>query len=200
MGSNIFNRKENVVLGVCSYMYSKYNLKPLYLRLFLVLLVFFIKPYALLLYFLLAIIFKTVDKKNIFSIIGFVLGIALILLVFKTNSTNYSDNNLDFLFALTFWGFIILYSTTIALSFGKIRKIYGFSILGAVLGIPLSYLFQGETIIYFSGGGIAGYISNLYTVIQDWNLLSNILLSIIIFLFIGALWGYLIEKNESKKQ
>jgi len=74
-----------------------------------------------------------------------------------------------------------------------------FAIMGALLGIPLSYYFQSE-IVQSKVGGIGGYFKHFGDIIKDGNLLGNVILSVLIFAIIGGLIGYFIDKNEVKKQ
>lgn len=202
MSSNVSNRQEKVLLGVCSYISRKYNFNPLILRLVFIATILFVTPYVFLIYFLLSIVLKTIDRRTIFAVLGGILGVAVIVLILIQNENNGASSSQkygDYSFVSTIGGFVLIYSTIIALSFGKMKKIYGFSILGAIIGIPLSYLFQNESIIFISGGGIAGYIINFNAVIENWNLLSNVLLSVIVFLLIGGLLGYFIDKVDTLK-
>lgn len=74
-----------------------------------------------------------------------------------------------------------------------------FAIIGAVLGIPLSYYFQPE-MVQIKVGGIGGYFKHFGDIVKDGNLLGNVILSVLIFAIISGLIGYFIDKNEVKKQ
>ena len=74
-----------------------------------------------------------------------------------------------------------------------------FSIIGGIIGIPLSYFFQPE-IVKSKVGGIGGYLSHFDEIIKEQELLSNIFISVVIFIIIGAVIGYLVDKSELKKQ
>jgi uncharacterized membrane protein YfcA len=79
--------------------------------------------------------------------------------------------------------------------FNRTGKKVDFAIIGAVLGIPLSYYFQNEMIKNIVGG-ISGYLDRLDKIVDNENLLTNLLVSILVFSFIGGLIGYLIDKSE----
>ncbi|KAF0148030.1 MAG: hypothetical protein FD143_2973 [Ignavibacteria bacterium] len=74
-----------------------------------------------------------------------------------------------------------------------------FAIIGAILGIPLSYYFQSE-MVRSKVGGIGGYFKHFGDIVKDGNLLGNVILSVLIFAIIGGLIGYFIDKNEVKNQ
>lgn len=73
-----------------------------------------------------------------------------------------------------------------------------FAIIGAILGIPLSYYFQSE-MVRAKVGGIGGYLQNFGDIVSDGNLLGNVILSVVIFAIVGGIIGYLIDKSEAKK-
>ena len=72
-----------------------------------------------------------------------------------------------------------------------------FAIIGAILGIPLSYYFQSQ-IVQSKVGGIGGYLKNFGDIVKDGNLLGNVILSVVIFALVGGVIGYFIDKNASK--
>jgi predicted RNA-binding Zn-ribbon protein involved in translation (DUF1610 family) len=72
------------------------------------------------------------------------------------------------------------------------------AIIGAILGIPLSYYFQ-SSMVQNKVGGIVGYFKHFGDIVKDGNLLGNVILSVIVFAIIGGLIGYFIDKNEVKK-
>lgn len=74
-----------------------------------------------------------------------------------------------------------------------------FAIVGAILGIPLSYYFQSE-MVRSKVGGIGGYFKHFDDIMKDGDIAGNVILSIVIFAIIGGLIGYFIDKNEVKKQ
>ncbi len=71
-----------------------------------------------------------------------------------------------------------------------------FAIIGGILGIPLSYYFQPE-IIKSKVGGIGGYIEHFGDIVNDSNLLSNVILSVVIFSIVGGVIGYFIDKSKT---
>ncbi len=73
-----------------------------------------------------------------------------------------------------------------------------FAIIGGVLGIPLSYYFQSE-IVKTKVGGIGGYLKYFGDIVSDANLLSNVVLSVVIFVIVGGIIGYFIDKSEDQK-
>ncbi len=72
-----------------------------------------------------------------------------------------------------------------------------FAIIGAILGVPLSYYFQ-SSMVQAKVGGIGGYLKNFGEILNNGSLLGNVILSVIIFALVGGLIGYFIDKNESK--
>ena len=76
-------------------------------------------------------------------------------------------------------------------------KIKG-AVIGAILGIPLSYYFQPE-IVKSKLGGVGGYLKNFDKIVDNSDLLGNVILSIVVFAFVGGVIGYFMDKNETKK-
>lgn len=74
-----------------------------------------------------------------------------------------------------------------------------FAIIGAILGIPLSYYFQPE-IVRAKVGGMGGYLENFGDIVNNSDLVGNVILSIVIFAFIGGVIGYILDENEAKKE
>ncbi|MGD0590123.1 MAG: hypothetical protein ABSA44_04915 [Bacteroidota bacterium] len=72
-----------------------------------------------------------------------------------------------------------------------------FGIIGAILGIPLSYYFQSQ-LVQSKVGGIGGYLKQFGEIIKDGNLLANVILSVVIFALVGVLIGYFIDRNANK--
>ena len=73
-----------------------------------------------------------------------------------------------------------------------------FAIIGAILGIPLSYYFQ-SSMVQAKVGGIGGYLQHFGDIVKNGNLMGNVVLSVVIFAIVGGLIGYFIDKNESQK-
>jgi len=74
-----------------------------------------------------------------------------------------------------------------------------FAIIGAILGIPLSYYFQ-SSMVQAKFGGIGGYLKHFDNIVNNANLLGNVLLSVVIFAFLGGIIGYLIDRSEAQKK
>lgn len=74
-----------------------------------------------------------------------------------------------------------------------------FAIIGAILGIPLSYYFQ-SAMVQAKVGGVGGYMTNLGEIANDPNLLGNIILSVVIFTIVGGIIGYFLDKSEVQKK
>lgn len=73
-----------------------------------------------------------------------------------------------------------------------------FAIIGAVLGIPLSYYFQSE-LVKTKMGGVGGYLRHFDEITHNSNLLGNVFLSMVIFAIAGGVIGYFLDQNEAKK-
>jgi hypothetical protein len=73
-----------------------------------------------------------------------------------------------------------------------------FAIIGAILGLPLSYYFQPE-LVRVKIGGIGNYFKYFNYILKDSDYLGNVILSVLIFAIIGGLIGYFIDKNKVKK-
>lgn len=132
---------------------------------------------------------STISKK--WSISPLALRIALIILT------------LIFI-PLGFMAYIILY----LLRDPKKNKILTFGILGMVLGVPLSYYFQSNIVQLYGGEGIIGYLRNFITTVDKydayvgngWDIIFNLLLSIVVFTLIGGAIGYFVDKKETEKE
>ena len=71
------------------------------------------------------------------------------------------------------------------------------AIIGAILGIPLSYYFQPE-LVRSKVGSLGGYLNHFGEIVDNSDLNGNILLSVLFFGFMGGLIGYFIDKNENR--
>jgi len=71
-----------------------------------------------------------------------------------------------------------------------------FGIVGAVLGLPLSYYFQSD-IIKAKVGGVGGYMKNFNKLSEVDGVVSNVFISVFIFAVLGVIIGYFIDKNAS---
>lgn len=72
-----------------------------------------------------------------------------------------------------------------------------FTIIGAILGIPLSFYFQTE-LIQTKVGGMSGYLRHFSQVLDSTELAGNVLVSMIVFAIIGAVIGYLVDNAKKK--
>lgn len=99
--------------------------------------------------------------------------------------------------------YILLYLTLVL----RKGKTVTFSLTGALLGIPLSYYFQPEIIKNWKGGtGIFGYLTGLPGILEEynqyvgnsWSLVGNLVLSILLFTFLGGIIGYILEKKTNQ--
>lgn len=77
MSSNIFNRKEKVLFGVCSNLASKFSFNPLSVRIIFIIITLLILPLGVILYLILAIAGGVLKKKISLSIFGAILGLPL---------------------------------------------------------------------------------------------------------------------------
>ncbi|WP_108425836.1 PspC domain-containing protein [Flagellimonas amoyensis] len=87
----------------------------------------------------------------------------------------------------------------------KKGKMVTFGLLGALLGIPLSYYFQSTIIQNYGGNsGMFSYLRNFVSMVDEydrfvgngWDIVFNVLLSIVVFALIGGAVGYFMDKNE----
>ena len=84
----------------------------------------------------------------------------------------------------------------------KNRKIT-FGLLGAVLGVPLSYYFQSDIIKNYRGSGLFSYLKNFTKIVDEydrfagngWDIVSTLFLSVIIFAILGVITGYFLDKK-----
>jgi phosphate/sulfate permease len=78
------------------------------------------------------------------------------------------------------------------------KKAAIFAIIGAILGMPLSYYFQNELIR--SKVSIGGYIAHFSDVMEETELLTNVVLSVVIFAIVGGVIGYFIDRKKVEKK
>ncbi len=71
-----------------------------------------------------------------------------------------------------------------------------FAIMGAVLGVPLSYYFQSD-IVKAKVGGIGGYMRHFGDIADNSNLLGNVFMSVAIFALAGGVIGYFADKRAA---
>jgi len=73
-----------------------------------------------------------------------------------------------------------------------------FAIIGAILGIPLSYYFQPQKVREISGG-IGGYFKHFGDIMENGNYLVNLLLGVVVFAIVGLVIGYFVDKSKTEK-
>jgi phage shock protein PspC (stress-responsive transcriptional regulator) len=102
---------------------------------------------------------------------------------------------------------IILYIGLYLVVIQKMNRMKTFGLLGAVLGVPLSYYFQSDMVKNYNGGnGMVSYMRNFFKIAEEynkflgngWDIVFNLFLSVIIFAIIGVVAGYLLDKRENK--
>ncbi|NQU84920.1 MAG: PspC domain-containing protein [Mariniphaga sp.] len=135
--TNSVGERKKIILGVCSQLALKTNIKPIIIRIIFI----------------------------VGTILFLPLGIVVYLLIFSFNN--------------------------------KMKKV-SFSIIGAILGIPLSYYFQSE-MVRSKVGSIGGYLENFGDIVDNSDLLGNVIISIIVFALVGGVIGYFVDENEAKK-
>jgi hypothetical protein len=77
----------------------------------------------------------------------------------------------------------------------KSKKII-FAIIGAILGIPLSYYFQPEMLR--SKMSLLDYITKMNEIFEQKDLVGNVIFGVIAFTVIGAIIGYFMDLSENK--
>ena len=70
-----------------------------------------------------------------------------------------------------------------------------FAIIGAILGIPLSYYFQPEAVR--AKVGFSGYLEHFNEILDKGELLGNVIFAVLIFAALGFVIGYFMDKNET---
>lgn len=74
-----------------------------------------------------------------------------------------------------------------------------FAIIGAILGVPLSYYFQPE-MVRMKVGGMGGYLKHFGEIVNEGELLGNVLISVVVFALIGGVIGYFVDKKNVEEQ
>ena len=72
-----------------------------------------------------------------------------------------------------------------------------FTIIGAILGLPLSYYFQPEMVRQKMS--LLDYTTKLNEVFEQKDLIGNVILGVVILAVIGFVVGYFMDKNETQK-
>lgn len=87
------------------------------------------------------------------------------------------------------------------------KKVVIFGLLGALLGIPLSYYFQSDIIRNYGGSsGMFGYLKNFTKTVErydqfvgnGWDIVFNLFLSMVLFAILGGVTGYYLNKKQNK--
>lgn len=103
---------------------------------------------------------------------------------------------------------VVIYLGLYLLSKQNSSKVIFFSMFGAILGVPLSYYFQSDIFKHYGGGtGMFGYVKGFIKNVErfdkytgnGWDIVFNLLLSVIIFAALGGLMGYFIDNKEKGK-
>lgn len=98
---------------------------------------------------------------------------------------------------------VVLYMGLYLTTRQKKSKKITFGLLGAVLGVPLSYYFQSDIIKNYRGNGMFSYLKNFTKIVDEydrfagngWDIVSTLFLSVIIFAIMGVVAGYFMEKK-----
>lgn len=102
---------------------------------------------------------------------------------------------------------ILVYAGLCLLLSKNNHKMITFGLLGALLGIPLSYYFQSAIIKNYGGNnGVFGYLRNFPQTVEHYDqfvghgseIIFNVFLSIVVFTVLGGAVGYFIIKKEIK--
>ena len=87
-------------------------------------------------------------------------------------------------------------------NFLSVPKRYSATILlgvvGALIGIPLSYYFQSE-IVQAKVGGMGGYMKHFDQIVKDGDLLLNVFFGVLVFAIVGAIIGYILDSLNAHK-
>jgi hypothetical protein len=70
------------------------------------------------------------------------------------------------------------------------------AIVGALMGIPLSYYFQSE-MVRAKVGGVGGYMENFGDILSEGDLAINVFFGVVVFGIIGAILGYIIDSMNA---
>lgn len=85
------------------------------------------------------------------------------------------------------------------LKFNEMKKKGIFTIIGGVLGLPLSYYFQSDY-IREKVGGIGGYIQHFGDILKEQELLNNVLIAVVVFAVVGFVIGYFVDKADAQEE
>ena len=73
-----------------------------------------------------------------------------------------------------------------------------FAVVGAILGIPMSYYFQSD-MIQRKFVDIQRYMKHFDKVIESDDLTQNVLISVVVYAIAGGLIGLIIDELEKRK-
>lgn len=100
----------------------------------------------------------------------------------------------------------ILVYIGVYLMFSHKNKFVTLALLGAVLGVPMSYYFQPDMVKnHRGGGGMFSYLTHFSTIVDEydawvgngWSIIFNVLLSVAVFALVGGIIGYVLDKRRT---
>lgn len=92
----------------------------------------------------------------------------------------------------------------------KRGRTVAFALVGALIGVPLSYYFQSEIVKNYGGlygsTGMLSYLKNFTSIVEEynqyigdpWSIVFNVLISMLVFTLIGGAIGYFLDKKHSR--
>lgn len=108
-------------------------------------------------------------------------------------------------------GIIVYLGSYLAFNQRKGRMVT-FGLLGGLLGIPLSYYFQSDMVqnygSLYGNTGMFSYLKNFTTIVDEydkyvgngWDIVFNVLVSIVVFALVGGAIGYFMDKDEKNNK
>tara|TARA_R110002051_G_scaffold267030_1_gene327021 strand:+ start:28586 stop:29044 length:459 start_codon:yes stop_codon:yes gene_type:complete len=102
---------------------------------------------------------------------------------------------------------IIVYASLYLMLSQNNHKMLIFGIVGALIGIPISYYFQSDIIKNYGGSsGVFGYLRNFPQTVERYekfvgnggDIIFNVFLSVVVCAILGGGLGYFITKKEIK--
>ena len=104
---------------------------------------------------------------------------------------------LEILWLNSIIGAIIGTKRLIPNGFPDLKNTFTFFIIGAILGLPLSYYLQPQ--IVRQKISLLDYVKKIDMIFKAEDLIGNIILSVIVFAIIGAIIGYFIDRDAKRK-
>lgn len=154
---------------------------------------------------------KEEGNKNLLSI-GLILGLLWSIVSLIDSMLGLYFNKilyltiLSFVMLMVFILFMVFYIKLLCISKlnlktnkMKMKKKGIFTIIGGVLGLPLSYYFQSDY-IREKVGGIGGYIQHFGDILKEQELLNNVLIAVVVFAVVGFVIGYFVDKADAQKE